>query len=224
MLDNSLLITQANAAWKLQRLQEVGTRSGIIKRNGLILSRRGLLRVGAMAAPALILSRAPVKAATNFLEAAGTGGLITSATTVAWVTALASLTNGAATTSSTVFSQTTFANAQKLQGWFINGTASFTPTAGGVLAFWWLLSTDGGTTFETLVSTPSTTVPALPRTPDFLIPFDAAAFASGNIRFAQGPFPYPYLGAKLVMQNLCGATLSTTGTPTVLLGGVADQY
>ncbi len=162
--------------------------------------------------------------ATNFLEATGTGGLITAATTVAWVTALASLTNGSASTSSTVFSQSTFAQAQKLQAWFINGTASFTPTAGGLLAFWWLLSTDGGTTFETLVSTPSATVPALPRPPDFMIPFDVVAFASGNIRFASGPFGYPYLGAKLVVQNLTGATLSTTGTPTVLIGGVADQY
>ncbi len=65
--------------------------------------------------------------ASNFLEATGTGGLITPATTVAWVTALASLTNGSASTSSTVFSQSTFTQAQKLQGWFINGTASFTP-------------------------------------------------------------------------------------------------
>lgn len=164
--------------------------------------------------------------ATNFLEyAGGTGGLIGgSATTVAWVTALASLTNGSASTSSTVFSQATFTQAQKLQGWFINGTASFTPVAGGCLTFWWLLSTDGGTTFETLVSTPSSTVLALPRSPDFIIPFDNAAFATGNIRFAQGPFRYPYLGAKLVLQNNTGVTLSTTGTPTVLIGGVADQY
>lgn len=160
----------------------------------------------------------------NFLEAAGTGGLITPATTVAWVTALASLANGAASTSSTVFSQSTFSNAQKLQAWFINGTASFTPIAGGNLSFWWLMSTDGGTTFETLVATPSSTVAALPRAPNFVIPFDVAAFASGNIRMAQGPFRYPYLGAKLVVQNNTGVTLSTTGTPTVLIGAVADSY
>lgn len=162
--------------------------------------------------------------ATNFLEAAGTGGLITPATTVAWVTALASLANGSASTSSTVFSSATFSQAQKLQAWFINGTASFTPTAGGNLTFWWLMSSDGGTTFEDLVATPSSTVPALARAPDFIIPFDAAAFASGKMRMAQGPFRYPYLGAKLVVQNNTGATLSTTGTPTVLIGGVADQY
>jgi hypothetical protein len=162
--------------------------------------------------------------ATNFLEAAGTGGLITPATTVAWVTALASLTNGSTSLSSTVFSQATFANARKLQAWFINGTASFTPTVGGCLSFWWLPSTDGGTTFETITATPSSTVAALARSADFLIPFDVAAFTSGSIRFAQGPFAYPYLGAKLLMQNNSGATLSTTGTPTVLLGAVADSY
>jgi hypothetical protein len=161
---------------------------------------------------------------TNFLEAAGTGGLITAATTVAWVTALASLTNGSTSLSSTVFSSATFGQAIKLQAYFTNGTASFTPTAGGCLSFWWLLSTDGGTTFESVIASPSTTVPALPRAPDFLIPFDAAAFTTGSIRFAAGPFFYPYLGAKLLLQNNTGATLSTTGTPTVNIGGVADQY
>ncbi len=161
---------------------------------------------------------------TNLLEAAGTGGLITSATTVSWATALASLTNGSTSLSTTVFSQTTFTNARKLQAWFINGTASFTPTAGGNLTFWWMLSTDGGTTFETVTATPSATVPGMARAPDFLIPFDAAAFTTGSIRFAQGPFRYPYLGAKLMLQNNTGATLSTTGTPTVLIGAVADVY
>jgi hypothetical protein len=32
------------------------------------------------------------------------------------------------------------------------------------------------------------------------------------------------VGAKLVVQNNTGVTLSTTGTPTVIIGGVADQY
>ena len=162
--------------------------------------------------------------ATNFLEAAGTGGLITAATTATWATPLASLTNGSTSLSSTVFNQATFANARKLQAWFINGTASFTPTAGGCLSFWWIRSTDGGTTFETITATPSSTVAAMASAPDFLIPFDVAAFTTGSIRFAQGPFAYPYLGAKLLVQNNTGATLSTTGTPTVLLGAVADSY
>lgn len=167
--------------------------------------------------------------ATNFLEAAGTGGFIGTKRTVTWVTALASLANGSASTSDTtadtgIFSQSSFSNAMKLQAFFTNGTASFTPSIGGNLSFWWLMSTDGGTTFETLVATPSSTVPALARAPDFIIPFDNAAFASGNIRFAMGPFRFPYVGAKLVVQNNTGVTLSTTGTPTVIIGGVADQY
>lgn len=169
----------------------------------------------------------------NFLETTGTGGLITTARLITWVTALAGLASGAATTSDTtadtgLFSQSSFGNAQKLMAWFKTGnTNTMATTAGGVFACWWLLSTDGGTTFETLVSTPSTTVMALPRPPDFLIPvFDTTALPINTYKFAQGPFIYPYLGCKVVLQNLSGVAINsaTGGAPTLTIGGVVDGY
>lgn len=159
----------------------------------------------------------------NFLETSGTSGFITAPTSV--VIALTGLTNGSSATSTTIFSQSTIGNALKCMAYFTVVTLGFTPTAGGVLTGWWLLSTDGGTTFETLVSTPSATVPALPRSPDFLIPVyeGGTALAAGNIKFAQGPFIYPYLGAKVVLQNLSGATLGV-GVHLLNIGGVVDGY
>lgn len=166
---------------------------------------------------------------TPFLEVPGSGGFVGTKRTVTWVTALASLANGATslsdgTADTGIFSQATFGNARKLMAYFVNGTASFTPIVSGNLSFWWVKSTDGGGTFEDLVSTPSPTVPPVPGTPDFVIPFDNAAFASGKIRYAPRPFWYPYVGAKLVVQNNTGVTLSTTGTPTVVIGAVEDAY
>ena len=159
----------------------------------------------------------------NFLETAGTNGFITAPTSVSIT--LSALTNGSAATGSTVFSQSTVGNAQKCMAYFTVVTAGWTPTAGGVIACWWLLSTDGGTTFESLVSTPSTTVAALPRPPDFLIPVyeGGTALSAGNIKWANGPFIFPYVGAKVVVQNLTGATFGT-GVHTLNIGGVVDGY
>src|ERR1035437_1845331 len=169
----------------------------------------------------------------NFLETAGTGGFTGTKRLVTWVTALAGLGSGAATTSDTtadtgLFSQSSFGNVPQLMAWFqTGGTSTMATTAGGCMACWWLLSTDGGTTFETLVSTPSTTVMALPRPPDFVIPvFDTTALPTSTIKFAQGPFRYPYLGCKLVLQNLSGVAINsaTGGAPTLTIGGVVDGY
>ena len=168
-----------------------------------------------------------------FNEQAGTGGFIGTKRLVTWATALAGLASGAATTSDTtadtgLFSQSSFSNAQKLQAWFqTGGTNTMATTAGGVMACWWLLSTDGGTTFETLVSTPSTTVMALPRRPDFIIPvYDVTALPTSTIKFAQGPFAFPYVGCKLVLQNLSGVAINsaTGGAPTLTIGAVQDGY
>lgn len=166
---------------------------------------------------------------TNFTEAAGTNGFTSTKRTVTWVTALASLTNGSTslsdgTADTGIFSQASFSNGQKLTAYFTNGTASFTPAAGGNLSFWWVKSTDGGTTFEDVVATASSTVAALPWAPDFMIQFDNAAFASGKIRYCSRPFWYPYTSTKLMVQNNTGVTLSTTGTPTVIIGAVSDAY
>jgi hypothetical protein len=161
--------------------------------------------------------------ATNFLEAAGTSGFIATPTSV--TITLSALASGSAATGSTVFSQSTVGGAQKCQAYFTVVTAGWTPTAGAVMACWWLMSTDGGTTFETVRATPSTTVAALPRPPDFLIPCyqGGTALSAGDVLFANGPFRYPYVSAKVVLQNLTGVALGT-GVHTLNIGGVADQY
>lgn len=163
--------------------------------------------------------------ATNFLEAAGTSGFIATPTSV--TITLTGLASGGAATSTTIFGpgQTSIGSAQKCMAYFTVVTAGWTPTAGAVMACWWNLSTDGGTTFETLVSTPSTTVMALPRPPDFLIPCyeGGTALAAGNIKWANGPFRFPYVAAKVVLQNLTGAAFGA-GVHTLNIGGVADQY
>lgn len=129
-------------------------------------------------------------------------------------TELNALASGAAVTSSVggtsgVFSQTNFSNAPLSEIWFTAGGA-FTPAAGGYLAGWFLKSTDGGTTFEATVATPSTTVPALSRNPDFIIPLDNAAYASGNIRFGT-PSNLPAPSTKVALQNMSGVALPPTG-------------
>lgn len=151
----------------------------------------------------------------DFLLDPGTNGFIASAFNLQ-TTELNSLASGGAATSSVggssgVFSQTNFGNAIECLLSFTAGGA-WTPTAGGVIAGWWLESTDGGTNFETLISTPSTTVPALSRPPDFIIPVyeGGAAWASTNFRFSQ-PSRAPYPSCKVVAQNLSGAALPAAG-------------
>lgn len=144
---------------------------------------------------------------------AGTNGWVT--TPVNLLTSeLNSLASGGAATSSVggssgVFSQSSFSNAPLGEIWFTSG-GTFTPAAGGYLAGWFLKSTDGGTTFETIVATASTTVAALSRQPDFTIPLDNAAFASSNIRFGS-IVNLPAPSAKVVLQNLTGGSLPASG-------------
>jgi hypothetical protein len=142
--------------------------------------------------------------ATTLQLDAGTNGWVTTPVNLL-TTELNSLASGAAATSSVggtsgVFSQTNFSNGPLFEIWFTSG-GTFTPALGQQLVGWFLKSTDGGTTFETLVATPSSTVNALSRNPDFIIPLDNAAFASTNIRFgtiANAPAP----SFKVVLQNL----------------------
>jgi hypothetical protein len=139
------------------------------------------------------------------------------------------LTNGSAVTSSYwnntgVITQTHI--DQGIQGdiWFQSGGA-FTPNAGGFLCGWFLPSFDGGTTFETIVvPTPSSTVAAVSRAADFIIPLDNAAYAAGNIRYAQGRFaaPLPTVPFKTEIQNFSGVTMP--GTWAVFLAPWAIQY
>jgi hypothetical protein len=142
-------------------------------------------------------------------------------------TELNSLANGSAATSSVggtsgVFTQTNFANAIWSEIYFTAGGA-FTPTAGGFIAGWYLKSPDGGSTYESAISTPSTTVMALPRSPDFIIPFDAVALAANNQKWGQSYFKNPWPTCKVLIQNLTGAALYSSGN-LIKAGPVATQY
>lgn len=128
------------------------------------------------------------------------------------------LTNGSAVTSSYwnntgIFRLSPSDIDQGIQGdlWFQAGGA-FTPSAGGFLSGWFLPSFDGGTTFETIIATPSSTVPAVSRSPDFIVPLDNAAYAAGNIRYGQGRFiaPLPTVPFKVELQNNSGVTMAAT--------------
>lgn len=194
----------------------------------LSVSRRSLLRAGLgglLAAPAIIRGAA---AATNFLEAPGTNGFITAPFNLL-STELNTQTNGSAVTSSVggssgVFSQSNTANAIFAMIYFTSG-GSFTPsTSAADFAGWFLTSPDGGSTFETATATPSTTVLALSRPPDFIIPFSNAAYASGNIAICSGGFvQMPWGSFKVLLQNYTGVSLPASGN-TIKAGPVAIQY
>jgi hypothetical protein len=164
---------------------------------------------------------------TDFLYKTGTNGFLTAPINL-FSTELNALASGAAATSSVggtsgVFSQSSLGSGIWGSLYFTAGGA-FTPTAGGYLAGWFLLSTDGGTTFEAAISTPSTSVPALSRAPDFVIPLDNVAHASGNIRWCQGRrILLPAESYKVLIQNNSGVALSASGH-TIKCGSVAEQY
>lgn len=164
----------------------------------------------------------------NFLLTPGTNGFIATPFDL-MTTEMNSLGSGNAATSSVggssgVFSQSNTVNAMFGSLWFTAGGA-FTPTAGGFLAGWFLRSTNGGTTFEDIIATASTTQPALPRAPDFTIPvFENAAFSANKIKWAQGGhIRLPWESFKVVIQNLSGVALSASGHK-LTLGPVAMQY
>jgi hypothetical protein len=167
---------------------------------------------------------------TNFLEASGTNGFV-SAPINLLSTEINTLGSGSAAISSVggssgVFDQSSFGNCPWLSIYFTSGGA-FTPVVGQCLYGWFLLSPDGGASFETEVATPSTTVLALSRNPDFIIPLDNAAYATGNIRWCQGRFvKAPWESSKIIVQNVGGASpvaLPSSGN-LIKAGGVAIQY
>jgi hypothetical protein len=167
--------------------------------------------------------------ATNFLDSAGSNGFIQAPFNLQ-STELNALASGSAITSSVggssgIFNQASWANAIWGSIYFVAGGA-FTPAAGGYLAGWFLLSPDGGTTFETIVATPGSTVLALARAPDFIVPVyqGGAAYAANNFSWQQGRFcKVPWETHKIVIQNMSGAALPSTGN-LIKAGGVAIQY
>lgn len=131
-------------------------------------------------------------------------------------TGFSALTNGSAVSSSVSGTSGVFSPVDWGYGMMgeieFNAGGSFTPTAGGALLGWFRRSLDGGSTFETLVTTPSTTVSALERGPDFVIPFSAVALASGNRVKAATPVLIPPVPFMVTVQNRAGATLPTSTT------------
>ena len=87
---------------------------------------------------------------------------------------------------------------------FIAG-ASVTPGTGGVISGWFEKIPWG--TAESQISTPSTTVPAQARSPDFVIPLDAAAFAANNFKQASGDIELPGGNFYTIIQNNSGTVL-----------------
>lgn len=163
---------------------------------------------------------------TNFLDSAGTNGFLTAPFSLL-TTELNALASGSAATSSVggtsgVFNQTNFAQGMWGLLWFTAGGA-FTPVLGAALSGWFLQSPNGGTTFESLVAAPSTTVAALSRAPDFVLPLDNASYTAGNIRFAPSFFKLPWPSCKIVLQNNSGVVLPSTGN-ILTVGPVATQY
>lgn len=166
--------------------------------------------------------------ATNFLHAAGTNGFIVTPFELFNNTdaAFDALANGNCVTSANAgssgkFTQSDFGSAQWGYIYFTVGDVAFTPTAGGCLTGWWILSPDGGSTYENTDSNV-----AIPRPPDFIIPFPAAALNTGDKIFAAGLVQLPWAHCKVYVQNNSGVTLGNTTTTHAKLhcAPVADQY
>lgn len=131
-------------------------------------------------------------------------------------TGFSGLVNGSAVVSSVsgasgVFAPSVWGYGPLLEVEF-NAGGAFTPTLSGALLGWFLRSIDGGTTFETGIGTPSTTVPYIQRAPDFVISLINSAHASGNRVGATGPVAAPSVPFKCAVQNLSGVTLPTSTT------------
>lgn len=159
--------------------------------------------------------------ATDFLLDPGTSGFKATPFNL-MSTELNALSNGSSATSSVggssgVFTQTNFSNCIWGEVALTAGGA-FTPTAGGYLAGWFLLSPDGGSSFEKVVSNTD-----LPRAPDFVIPLFASAYANTEISMASGIIRLPWWSTKLFVVNHCGAALSASGH-LIKCGPVAIQY
>lgn len=159
---------------------------------------------------------------TNFLEySGGTNGFLTAPFNLQ-TTELNALANGSNAVSSVggtsgVFTQASWGNGIWGVADFVAGGA-FTPTAGGYLAGWFLFSPDGGTTFEKVVAATD-----MPRSPDFIIPLFASAYASNDVSQSSGIFRIPFWSNKVYIANHSGVSLPATGN--IIKGAsVAIQY
>jgi hypothetical protein len=150
--------------------------------------------------------------ATDFLWDAGTNGfVVTPFDILSSETGLNAITYGSAITSTVGGSSGVFARSDiggaPLGDVEVTINGSATPNAGGYLALWFLRSKDGGSTFETLRATPSSTVNALQRPPDLIVPLSNSAYSAGDLCWAVDAV-LPPGSFKAVIQNLSGVTLN----------------
>lgn len=166
----------------------------------------------------------------NFLHTAGTNGLVSTARTITWTTSLNGLASGSRAISDTtadtgLLTQSSFSNCIWGYAEFSHITNTLAATAGGNIACWFLCTRDGGSTYEAeSTTTPSATVPAVARAPDFIIPLyvGATAIPAGSLIWSQR-FRLPNVSCKLVAQNFSGAAFSAHAH-TLTIFGVADGY
>ena len=160
----------------------------------------------------------------NFLwypGASNNTGLLASALTVlSTETAFSGLTNTSIVLSGSSGAPGTgiFTNANTGQAifgdvFFVSGGA-ITPSGVPVLSGWFIVSPDGGTTWEAAGATP-------PRPPDFVIPLPTSV-ASGAIYKSQSRVILPALQFKVLLQNNATATLGTGNT--IKIAPFATQY
>jgi hypothetical protein len=151
-----------------------------------------------------------------------TGGFYITPFSVSSAGDLNGLANGNTTTlaGGTAYTQASFSSG--IWGYVLIkfGATAFTATAGGFISGWWLSSHDGGTTYETLNVTSSSTISSLPRPPDWVIPLDAANLSSAVKWSTLARLPNAQ--SKIVVQNLAGVTLSAA-TNTVFVAPIAIQ-
>ena len=100
---------------------------------------------------------------------------------------------------------------------FVSG-GSFTPTNGGYIAGWFLLSPDSGVTFEKTSGNND-----LPRPPDFIIPLFAVAYAANDFSQSSGLVRLPWWTSKIFVVNHAGVTLPSSGN-VINIASVAVQY
>lgn len=155
---------------------------------------------------------------TDFLQKTGTNGFLATPFNL-MTTELNTLANGNSAVSSVggssgVFSQSDWQSGLWAEAHFVAGGA-VTPSAGGYIAGWFLLSPDGGSTFEKTFSNTD-----LPRTPDLIIPFANSALASNDVVPAMGIIRLPWWSTKLFVVSHVGVSLPSSGN-IIKLGSVA---
>lgn len=220
-LTNKILVTPDSVALPANQSVNVSQINGVTTTMGNGVSGTGVQRVTIASDSTGQINTV----AHDLLYDTGTNGYIASLTLTAG-TDLASLASGGAVTltgggSSGVSSQSNTGSGLLAEVVFKTVTAGFTPTAGGCISGWWLKSDDGGSNYETTPATASTTVPALARPPDFLIPLDAAALGTTAIKFSTYCQPPPGT-FKVLVQNNSGAAFGA-GNYTLTLRAIAKK-